>query len=100
MVGGIGGGCSGGAAVGVDGDERGVHLLHHHAAVDHAAHDVGHTVELRHAGHRYSVTVSRIAPRHYRIQVDGQRLEVRGCDLWTFRGDQVVIKNSFWKIVE
>jgi taurine dehydrogenase small subunit len=32
--------------------------------------------------------------------VDGQRLEVRGCDLWTFRGDEVVVKNSFWKIVE
>ena len=32
--------------------------------------------------------------------VDGQRLEVRGCDIWTFRGDQVLVKNSFWKIVE
>lgn len=32
--------------------------------------------------------------------VEGQRLEVRGCDLWTFRGDQIVVKNSFWKIVE
>jgi ketosteroid isomerase-like protein len=32
--------------------------------------------------------------------VDGQRLEVRGCDIWTFRGDEVVVKNSFWKIVE
>jgi ketosteroid isomerase-like protein len=32
--------------------------------------------------------------------VDGERLEVRGCDLWTFRGDQIVLKNSFWKIVE
>ena len=32
--------------------------------------------------------------------VDGRRLEVRGCDLWTFRGDEVLIKNSFWKIVE
>ena len=31
---------------------------------------------------------------------DGQRLEVRGCDLWTFRGDEVLVKNSFWKIVE
>jgi hypothetical protein len=31
---------------------------------------------------------------------DGMRLEVRGCDLWTFRGDEVVVKNSFWKIVE
>jgi ketosteroid isomerase-like protein len=31
---------------------------------------------------------------------DGIRLNVRGCDLWTFRGDEVVVKNSFWKIVE
>jgi ketosteroid isomerase-like protein len=32
--------------------------------------------------------------------IDGQRLEVRGCDIWTFRGDEVLGKNSFWKIVE
>lgn len=32
--------------------------------------------------------------------LDGRRLEVRGCDLWTFRGDEVLVKNSFWKIVE
>ncbi len=32
--------------------------------------------------------------------VDGERLEVRGCDLWTFRGGEVVRKDSFWKIVE
>jgi len=32
--------------------------------------------------------------------VDGQRLEVRGCDLWTFRGDEVLLKDSYWKIVE
>jgi ketosteroid isomerase-like protein len=32
--------------------------------------------------------------------VDGQRLEVRGCDLWTFRDDEVVRKDSYWKIVE
>jgi ketosteroid isomerase-like protein len=30
----------------------------------------------------------------------GQRLEVRGCDHWTFRDGQVIKKNSFWKIVE
>lgn len=30
--------------------------------------------------------------------VDGQRIEVRGCDLWTFRDGQVVKKDSFWKI--
>jgi ketosteroid isomerase-like protein len=32
--------------------------------------------------------------------VDGERIEVRGCDLWTFRGDAVVRKDSYWKIVE
>lgn len=30
--------------------------------------------------------------------VDGERIEVRGCDLWTFRDGQVVKKDSFWKI--
>jgi len=29
---------------------------------------------------------------------DGERIEVRGCDLWTFRGDKVVKKDSYWKI--
>ena len=28
----------------------------------------------------------------------GQRIEVRGCDLWTFRDGNVVKKDSFWKI--
>ncbi len=28
---------------------------------------------------------------------DGQRIEVRGCDIWTFRGDKIAVKNSFWK---
>jgi ketosteroid isomerase-like protein len=32
--------------------------------------------------------------------VDGERIEAHGCDLWTFRGNQIVCKNSFWKIVE
>jgi ketosteroid isomerase-like protein len=30
--------------------------------------------------------------------VDGQRIEVRGCDLWTFRGGKITRKDSFWKI--
>ena len=29
---------------------------------------------------------------------DGQRIEVRGCDLWTFRDGEVVRKDSYWKI--
>lgn len=30
----------------------------------------------------------------------GVRLEVRGCDIWTFRDGLVTRKDSFWKIVE
>ncbi len=30
----------------------------------------------------------------------GAKIRVRGCDLWEFRGDDVVYKDSFWKIVE
>jgi ketosteroid isomerase-like protein len=30
--------------------------------------------------------------------VDGEQLEIRGCDLWTFRGGRVVKKDSYWKI--
>ncbi len=30
--------------------------------------------------------------------VDGTRVEVRGCDLWTFRDGAVVRKDSYWKI--
>ena len=29
---------------------------------------------------------------------EGQRIEVRGCDLWTLRDGQVVKKDSYWKI--
>ena len=28
----------------------------------------------------------------------GERIEVRGCDLWTIRDGKVVKKDSFWKI--
>jgi ketosteroid isomerase-like protein len=30
----------------------------------------------------------------------GEKIEVRGCDFYTFRGDKVARKDSFWKIVE
>lgn len=30
---------------------------------------------------------------------DGERVEVRGCDLWTFRDGQVTRKDSYWKFV-
>jgi ketosteroid isomerase-like protein len=29
---------------------------------------------------------------------DGQRIEVRGCDLWTLLDGQVIKKDSYWKI--
>lgn len=29
---------------------------------------------------------------------DGTRVEVRGCDLWTFGAGKVVKKDSYWKI--
>ena len=31
---------------------------------------------------------------------DGQKVEVRGCDLFEFRDDKIVRKDSYWKIVE
>ncbi|MGZ6372321.1 MAG: nuclear transport factor 2 family protein [Candidatus Limnocylindria bacterium] len=30
--------------------------------------------------------------------VDGEHLEIRGCDLWTFRDGRVAKKDSYWKI--
>jgi ketosteroid isomerase-like protein len=30
----------------------------------------------------------------------GVPLNLRGCDLWEFRGDRVARKDSYWKIVE
>ena len=30
---------------------------------------------------------------------DGKRLEVRGCDLWTFRDGLVTRKDFFWKVL-
>lgn len=32
--------------------------------------------------------------------LDGERIEVRGCDFYTIRGGKVVRKDSYWKIVE
>jgi ketosteroid isomerase-like protein len=32
--------------------------------------------------------------------IDGERIEVRGCDLFEFRDGKVVRKDSYWKIVE
>ncbi len=33
-------------------------------------------------------------------RADGERVEVRGCDFYTFRGDKIVKKDSFRKIRE
>jgi steroid delta-isomerase-like uncharacterized protein len=30
---------------------------------------------------------------------EGERLEVRGCDLWAFEGDRIARKDSYWKIM-
>jgi ketosteroid isomerase-like protein len=32
--------------------------------------------------------------------VSGTRVAVRGCDLFEFRGDKIIRKDSYWKIVE
>lgn len=32
--------------------------------------------------------------------VEGARVEVRGCDLFGSRGEKIVRKDSYWKIVE
>jgi hypothetical protein len=31
--------------------------------------------------------------------ISGERIKLRGCDLWQFRGDLVTRKDSYWKIV-
>ena len=31
---------------------------------------------------------------------EGKRIEVRGCDFYTFRNGEVIGKDSYWKIVE
>ena len=31
---------------------------------------------------------------------DGKKLEVQGCDFYSFRAGKVVRKNSYWKLVE
>ena len=33
-------------------------------------------------------------------RADGQRIEVRGCDFYTFREGKITQKDSYWKIVE
>jgi len=33
-------------------------------------------------------------------QLDGESIEVRGCDLFEFNGDKISRKDSFWKMVD
>jgi hypothetical protein len=33
------------------------------------------------------------------MTTEGERIEVRGCDLWEFRHGLIVRKDSYWKIV-
>jgi hypothetical protein len=33
-------------------------------------------------------------------QASGERIEVRGCDLFEFAGDRIRRKDSYWKVVE
>ena len=32
--------------------------------------------------------------------LDGEKLDFLGCDLWEFRGDKVVKKDTYWKYVD
>jgi len=32
--------------------------------------------------------------------VDGEKLNYRGCDLYDFRGDKILNKDTYWKLVE
>jgi hypothetical protein len=34
------------------------------------------------------------------VAATGQRIEVRGCDFFEFRGGKVLKKDSYWKLVE
>ena len=31
---------------------------------------------------------------------DGERLDYQGCDIYQFRGDQILNKDTYWKLVE
>ena len=31
---------------------------------------------------------------------DGERLNYRGCDIYEFRGDKILNKDTYWKLVE
>lgn len=33
-------------------------------------------------------------------QLSGERLEVRGCDHFQFRAGKIIVKNSFWRIID
>jgi ketosteroid isomerase-like protein len=31
---------------------------------------------------------------------DGEKLEYQGCDIYEFRGDKILNKDTYWKLVE
>ena len=33
-------------------------------------------------------------------EADGERLDYRGCDIYEFRGDKILHKDTYWKLVE
>jgi acetyl/propionyl-CoA carboxylase alpha subunit/acetyl-CoA carboxylase carboxyltransferase component len=39
--------------------------------------EVGHTAELRYHGHSYSLKTYRLGPQHYRVEVNGSRVDAR-----------------------
>jgi ketosteroid isomerase-like protein len=47
------------------------------------------------AGHR-AVTVWMVTGR----SADGEVLNYRGCDIYEFRGDKILNKDTYWKLVE
>jgi ketosteroid isomerase-like protein len=56
--------------------------------------------DIRYQGDAHFVDGDRVASEWTLAgtTTEGQRIEVRGCDLWTFRDGLVVKKDSFWKI--
>lgn len=56
--------------------------------------------DVRHRDDRHFVSADRGASEWTLTgtTTDGERLQVRGCDLWTFRDGLIVRKDSFWKI--
>ncbi|MES1210944.1 MAG: hypothetical protein ABUL63_01290, partial [Acidobacteriota bacterium] len=57
--------------------------------------EAGRSVELWHRGHAYLFAVARLAPRLYRLEIDGRRLEVRA-DLPGRTGRRLTCGGKSW----